>query len=220
MQSHLLKKIRSGLRKFLAPFLAVALCSCATTSFQSTTAEYTGAKPVTVIYVYSFLDLRQGSLGPTFLAEVKRQLADALAQEQIQTKQLWFNDSPLRAQFSLEATGPSFANTTTRVPIDEVVKATQEDERLFGASHRLVVFPAFVITSNTGSNFNVRWDLVDVQTNQVTWTTTSRSQHMKWFLGDENAQERASTFVHGLMSELRKAKVIRNHGAKLHVGRP
>jgi hypothetical protein len=35
---------------------------------------------------------------------------------------------------------------------------------------------------------------------------------MKWFLGDENSQERASTFVQGLLSELRKAKVIRSHG--------
>lgn len=210
MQSFSLMNLWVGLRKVLAPFLALALCSCATTSFQSTTAEYTGTKPVTAIYVYSFLDLRQGSLGPKFLDEVRRQLADALAQEEIRTKQLSFNDSPLRGQFSLEATGPNPANTSTRVPIDEVINATREDEKLFGASHRLVVFPAFVIASNTGSNFNVRWDLIDSQSNQVVWTTTSRSQHMKWFLGDENAQERASTFVQGLMSELRKAKIFQN----------
>lgn len=209
----LIEKFRLEVRKIFAPLLAVALCGCATTSFQSTTGEYAEAKPVTSVYVYSFLDLRKGSLGPNFLAEVKRQLAEALAKEQIASKQLWFEDSPLRAQFSLEASGPSPLNTSTRVPIGEVIKASQEDEKQFGASHRLVVFPAFVLTSNAGSDFNVRWDLVDAQTNQVIWTTTSRSHHMKWFLGDENAQERATTFVQGLMAELRKSKVLRGHGA-------
>lgn len=204
-------KFGSELRRVFALLLAVALCGCATTSFQSATVGYTGTKPVKAIYVYSFLDLRKG-LGPKFLAEVKRQLTDALAKEQVATKQLWFEDSPLRAQFSLEATG-SPANSSMRVPIEEVINATREDEKLFGASHRLIVFPSFVLTSNTGNNFNVRWDLVDTQTNQVTWSTTSRSNHMKWFLGDENAEERASTFVQGFIEELRKAKVLPGHGA-------
>jgi len=192
--------------------LVAAIGGCATTSFNSRAPEYSGTSPVKSIYVYSFLDLREGALGRRFLADVKRQLETAMAQEGVQTKQLWFNESPLRGQFSLEATGPSPANTNTRVPINEVVKATQDDERAFGASHRLIVFPAFVMTSNYGSDFDIRWDLVDVHTGQVTWATTSTSHHMKWFLGDENPQERANTFVQGLMDELRRAKVIANHG--------
>ena len=212
MQSVSMEKFCFFLKKFFAPVFATLLCACTTTSFQSRTPEYTETTPVTAIYVYSFLDLRQGNLGKNFLAEVKRQLNDALAQDGIRTKQLWFNDSPLRGQFSLEETGTNPSHTSTRIPVEEVVKATQEDERSFGASHRLLVFPASVMTSSTATSFDIRWDLVDSQTNKITWTTTSFSYHTKWFLGDENPEERAQTFVQGLMAELRKSKVIQSHG--------
>lgn len=210
-----LLSLRKGLpsckRLFIA-LLTLALCGCATSSFDSKPAAYSGTTPVTAIYVYSFLDLRQGSFGKNFLSEVKRQLDAALLREEVRTKQLWFNESPLRAEFSLEATGPNPARTATRVPVAEVISATSGDERAFGASHRLIVFPASVTSSNTGSNFSVRWDLIDSQTNQVVWTTTSRSQHMRWFLGDENPEDRASTLVQGFIAEFRKANIIKHHG--------
>lgn len=201
-----------GLDRVVALLAAAVLSGCST-NFHSASSPYTDTTPVTAIYVYSFLDLRQGSLGPNFLAETKKQLTAALSREGIRSKQLWFNESPLREQFSLEAKGPNPANTNTRVPVGEVVEATQQDERAFGASHRLVVFPAYVMSSNTGSSFDIRWDLVNSQTNQLSWRTISRSHFQKFFLGDENPQDRASEVVQGLMSELRKAKVIRSSGA-------
>jgi hypothetical protein len=194
--------------------LAIALLSaCATTSFRSNAPEFTGENRVSSVYVYSFLDLREGALGRKFLAEVKRQLNDSLSRENISSKQLWFNDSPFATQFSLEEKGPNPSNTSTRVPVEEVIKATQDEERLFGASHRLIVFPASVMQSNTGASFGVRWTLVDLKTNQTVWTTTSVSNHAKWFLGDENPEARATTFVEELMSELRKSKAIRERRA-------
>lgn len=194
--------------------LAIALLSaCATTSFRSNAPEFAGENRVSSVYVYSFLDLREGALGRKFLAEVKRQLNDSLSKENISSKQLWFNDSPFATQFSLEETGPNPSNTSTRVPVEEVIKATQDEERLFGASHRLIVFPASVMQSNTGASFSIRWSLVDLKTNQTVWATTSVSNHAKWFLGDENPEARATTFVEELMSELRKSKAIRERRA-------
>jgi hypothetical protein len=188
------------------------LVSACGTTFNSRGQVYDGPNQVTAVYVYSFLDLREGALGRQFLAEVRRQLSDALSKEGIRTKQLWFNESPLRAQFSLEDKGPNQANTSTRVPVDEVVIATREDEQFFGATHRLIVFPASVMMSNTGSNFDIRWTLIDSKSNKVSWSTASFSSHAKWFLGDENPTGRATEFVNGLVGELRKAHVISNRG--------
>lgn len=193
----------------IAAVFAMALLSgCATTSFHPRPPEYKGT-PVTAVYVYSFLDLREGHLGPKFLAEVKRQLSEAFAQEGVRDRQLWFEESPLRAQFSLQTAGRTDFRSKTRVPVGEVIEATKEDERLFGASHRLVVFPSLVSTSTTSNMFTIRWDLVDVHSGRVVWTTVSRSNHMKWFRGDESPQERAAIFVRALMDELRKAGAVR-----------
>lgn len=199
------------MRGLMVVAIAVLVSACGTT-FNSRGQVYDGPGQVTAVYVYSFLDLREGALGKQFLVEVRRQLSDALSKEGIRTKQLWFNESPLRAQFSLEAKGPNPATTNTRVPVDEVVVATREDELSFGATHRLLVFPASVMMSNTGSNFDIRWTLIDAQTNKVHWSTTSFSSHMKWFLGDENPTGRATEFVDGLMAELRKSHVISGRG--------
>lgn len=199
-------------RRLMIISITFLVGACGTT-FNSRGQVYDGPSQVTAVYVYSFLDLREGALGRQFLAEVRRQLSDALAKEGIRTKQLWFNESPLRTQFSLEEKGPNQATTSTRVPIDEVVMATREDEQSFGATHRLIVFPASVMMSNTGSNFDIRWTLIDSQTNKAHWSTTSFSSHAKWFLGDENPTGRASEFVNGLMAELRKSHVISGRGA-------
>lgn len=212
MNAPLTNVLRSTCKKLSGLVIILLLSACATTSFQSKTSEYTGVTPVSAVYVYSFLDLREGNLGKKFLAEVKRQLDEALAKNGIRVKQLWFNDSPLRAQFSLAETGPNPSNTSTRVPVDEVIKATQDDERLFKVSHRLVAFPTSVMNANTGASFHIRWDLVDAQTNRLVWSTTSFSYHAKWFLGDENPEERANTFVQGLIMELYKSKAIPSRG--------
>lgn len=198
-------------RRLLVVAFAILVGACGTT-FNSRGQVYNGSSPVNAVYIYSFLDLREGALGKQFLAEVKRQLSDALSKEGIRTKQLWFNESPLRAQFSLEAKGPNQATNSTRVPVDEVVTASREDEQSFGATHRLLVFPTSVMMSNTGSNFDIRWTLIDSQTNKIQWSTTSFSSHTKWFLGDENPAGRATEFVDGLMAELRKSHVISGRG--------
>ena len=199
---------RAALKCVLAGLMAICLSGCGTTSFDSKAGDYKGSSPVTSLYIYSFLDLREDRLGKKFLAEVQRQLPIALAKEGLNSKQFWFNASPLKAQFALEATrtGPS---TSGRVPVNEIVKANQQDEVEFGASHRLVAFPSFVVSSGSGSRFTVQWDLVDTRTNIMNWTTVSSSNFENWLLQDENSDERAKTFVMALITELKAAKAIK-----------
>ncbi len=160
------------------------------------------------LYVYSFLDVREGILGKKFLAEVQRQLGEALAADGVKSKQLWFENSPLRNDFSLAAVGQNPASTAMRIPVEEVIKANQGDDASFGSTHRLLALPASVTSTNTSIHFMVRWVLIDAQTNKVQWSTSSASNEMRWFLGDENPVGRAKDFVDGLMVELRKSGAI------------
>ncbi len=214
MKARTVNLISNRFQIFFLVLISTTLASCTTTKFQSKSIEYTDTVPVTAIYLYSFLDLREGILGPRFIDEVKHQFPAATSQEGIALQQLWFNDSPLRAQFSLEAVKTN-SGSKTRVPVDEVIQANQENERSFGASHRLIAFPSSVMASTTANSFDIRWALVNTKTNQVSWATTSFSYHQVWFGRDDNPQERAKTFVQGFMSELRKAKVIQSKQSQI-----
>jgi hypothetical protein len=186
--------------------LFAGLSGCAT-NFR-TIQPLAGKAPPTSLYVYSFLDAREGAMGPQFLAEVRDQLGKALESRGVRHKQLWFNDSPLRTEYALEAkaTGP---RSSTRVPVGEIITATRAEEAAFGASHRLVIFPVEVVQSNAFTGFHVRWDLIDAHTNERSWSATSYSQHQKWFLGDENPRDRATSFVQDALAEMEKAGVLR-----------
>jgi hypothetical protein len=187
--------------------LFAVLSGCAT-NFR-TTQPFAGKAPPTSLYVYSFLDLREGTMGPRFLGEVRDQLGKALESRGVRQKQLWFNESPLRTEYALEAKRAGSGASSMRVPVGEVIAATRDEEEAFGASHRLVIFPVEVTQSNTFSGFQVRWDVIDAKTNERNWSTTSYTQHTKWFLGDENPQDRARSFVEAALTEMEKAGVFK-----------
>lgn len=196
----------SALRTVVACLLFAIFAGCAT-SF-STPKPFLGASPPSAVYIYSFLDLREGILGPKFLAEVREQVAHDFRSRGIRVKQLSFNDSPLRGQFALQANQSARGKSSTRVPINEVIAENRADEASFNTSHRLIIFPIEVIQSNAYSGFHVRWSLLDAKTNQLDWFTNSYTQHQKWFLGDENPIGRAKQFVEAAIAEMEKAGVF------------
>lgn len=192
----------------LAFVLLAVTAGCATTSFRTPPPQYQGKSPVTAIYVYSFLDYREGKFGPKFLAEVQRRLPEAIAAHGVKTKVLSFGDSAMRAKFSITGKPVGPGGSVDRIPLEEVIAENRPDEEMLGPSHRLVVVPSYTIYSNYGSNFDVRWDMFDAKTNERVWTATSQSHHMKWLLPDENPGERAESFVEGVIAEMEKASVL------------
>jgi hypothetical protein len=190
------------------PFLVFALCTGCATNFRPA-QPFAGKSSVSSVYIYSFLDLREGTIGPNFLTEVRQEFARGFESRAVRTKQLWFNESPLRAQYALqsEQTGPG--KSSLRVPVDEVIAANRADEESIGTTHRLVIFPIQVSQSSSYSGFQVRWDIRDAKTNELNWSTTSYSQHQRWVGGDENPAGRAKEFVEAAIAEMEKAGVFR-----------
>ncbi len=196
--------------------LVLILSGCASKPTFTAHSFYTGERLVRSIYIYSFLDLREQEVGSKFLREFKRELAAQLDGVGVKNRQLWFNDSPARAEFSkVDAPmGTTFSgqDSTTRtvikdVPIGQVVQLNSEEERTFNATHRLIVFPENTTVGGV-TGYQLRWDIIDARTGKLEWTTRSTTQNGNWWSNDEAPVERARVLVEGLISELRKNSVL------------
>jgi hypothetical protein len=211
---------RIGRRAVLALLPALGLPGCAVTQVRTPVREFQGQRPVSAAYVYSFMDLRERELGSKFLDQLRRQLGDALASHDVRSTQLSFSESPVRSEYAMgpdPARGFSWGllagrpreSSSTRVPVREVVAANLAAESNFGASHRLIVFPAMLTQTGVGANFDVRWDLIDVVTGRLDWFSLTSTRHMNLIYKDENPESRAKALVDNVTAEMLKAGVLR-----------
>lgn len=190
------------LRNLAVSAMAVLIAGCSSTMVRKPPAPYAGKDAVKSMYVYSYLDC-QDIFSPKFLEEVRKQLPAALEARGIHMKQLYCSESPVRKNYALlEKQG------STKIPVGEIISENRVNEEVFGASHRLIIFPYSTSWSNQGSYYNVQWSLVEVETDQVVWTVTTFSAHQRWFLGDEFPADRAKDFVGGVVNEMEKSKIF------------
>ncbi len=195
----------------LAVILAVGLSACASKPrFNESTPIYSGTQPVTSLFIYSFLDVREQSLGKNFLRELERQLKDELSSHGVQSRQLSSLDSPYMASFSLGSTQTGYLRTGISVPVAEVIQDNASVESASGASHRLVMFPKLIHRYGDGPPiYEVNWDLIDVRTGRLNWSVTSSTMHGVWLHNDEKPVERAQLMVQGIIEQMKIGRVLK-----------
>ncbi|HZY17520.1 MAG TPA: hypothetical protein VFE82_03515 [Ramlibacter sp.] len=189
-------------RRFLVLLSVLSLTACATNQFTGTQVASSGVSLKNArLQVYSFLDIRDVEFGPQMLNEVDRQLAAALSAESVQVRTLRFKESEPGKYFSS-------TNAGVRVPVGETISSNRVEEREFPADLRLIVFPSKMTLSGAWKFYDVRWELQDVNTGRIVWTTTSHGKHLNAWKNDENPEERAKTIVDGIMNEFRGSKAL------------
>ncbi len=186
--------------------LSVFFTGCAMNTRYSPSDPYRGTRDVRSIYVYSFLDLREKEIGKLFLSEVERLLGEEFEKRSIKQAQFWFERSSIRGEFALSSApagrtwmGP---RSEMRVPVREVIQANTNNEQALGATHRLIIFPSGTVTGGLGPNFSVKWDLIDTSSGHLNWTASSHSTSTNWVNNDENALERARSFVSDFFAQM------------------
>jgi hypothetical protein len=194
---------------FLATSIAV-LAGCAMSPrFEAETPAYTSQKEVKSIYIYSFMDVRETEFGPQYLKEVEQQLGPALEKHGIRSQQLWFKRSPVAKEYSMADTPTAPLRSSKRVPIAEVIRENIPNEKAFGGTHALILFPSSVRATGSGALLTVRWDLYDGETHNLEWSTLSDSNHYNWIKNDEAPKERAALFVEGALQQMKKSGIIK-----------
>jgi hypothetical protein len=202
---HNQRRLQRQLRNLAVSAMSVLIIGCSSTIVRKPPAQYAGKDAITNLYVYSYLDCQE-IFSSKFLEEVRKQLPAALEARGVHMKQLYCSESPVRKNYALlEKQG------STKIPVAEVISENRENEEVFNTSHRLIIFPYSTSWSNQSSYYNVQWNLVETKTNEVVWTVTTFSSHMRWFMGDEFPADRAKDFVEGIVNEMEKSNIFVKH---------
>lgn len=201
----------------IALFLSMPLVGGASKPIFTSQTFYTGERQVRSIYVYSFMDLREKEIGPKLMLHFRQQLTTQLKEIGIESRQLWFNDSPIRADFSIVKTpagttqeGGSLVtrNVIKAVPIAQMVEANRSSESEFAPTHRMLIFPEDVFSGNARTGYQLRWDIVDARTGKLEWTTRSSTSNFNWWTSDEAPAQRARVLAEGIITQMRGNGVL------------
>ena len=192
----------SRLKHLLAAAWVVVLSACAANEFVQTKTHVDSLSiRNSKLFIYSFLDVRTGELGPSLLDEFDRQLTQQLSKSGVTVAILRFKDSEPGKQYSFTSSG-------MQIPVRDTIVQNASNERAMGSDFRLIIFPSQMTVSGAWRFYNVRWDLVETRTGKLVWSTSSRGKHMNAWKNDEDPETRAKTIVDGIVEEMRKSNLL------------
>ncbi|HIV71030.1 MAG TPA: hypothetical protein H9903_08880 [Candidatus Aquabacterium excrementipullorum] len=186
-------------RRLLITAAAASLAGCATNSFRTMKPAAAGLSlKNTKVYAYSFLDLRDHEFGASMLGEIDRQLVEVLGQSGVTLKVLRFRESDIGRSFTMTSGG-------MYVPVRQTVESNAGPEKAFGTTYRLTIFPQKITLTGAWKHYEIRWDLFDVRTGQMVWSSLSEGKHLTLWKNDEQPQERAKTIVDSAVAEMKQS---------------
>ena len=171
----------------------------------------------TVVYVYSFLDVRTEDMGPRMVDQLNSQLEQALNCASVQTKFLLFRDAEtaapsdeVRSESSrpMPELVPNLTEGRTSVPVMGTIARNTAAEAASGAKYRLVVLPSYMSQWGDFRSLDVSWRLTDINTGRVIWAFTTTDRIYQWGRNDVNSRARAASLVKKAMAALRKYGLI------------
>src|SRR6266850_1001568 len=169
----------------------LVLSACATNEFSQTRTLVSGLSlKNSKLIAYSFLDVRDAEFGPSMLDELDKQLAQELLKSGITLSILRFKDSDPGRNYSFTGSG-------MQIPVRETIVRNLANERTMRAEYRLIIFPSKMTLSGAWKFYDLRWELVDVSTGRVIWSTTSHGKHLTAWRSEELPEARAKTIVDG-----------------------
>lgn len=186
----------------MAALLLLAGCTISRNEIvQSGTPEASVDLRSGAVYVYSFLDLREGLFGPTMLAVVNRQIVDKLSIAGVRATVLPFKQSAIGRYYPV-------TRASAEIPINQVIAANARDEAALSARYRLIIFPQSTETQGAWFVYDIRWDLIDIKANRTVWTAKTHGSRLIMWTADEEPEGRAATIADSLLNAMKSAKIL------------
>jgi len=184
--------------------LVMVLSGCAAKPDFNTLVKLEKKIELENLYIYSFLDFREKTIGSDVISDIKKQFDLQFEQRNVQVNQLWYKETSLLTNSSISEEGGE-----ANIPVGQIVNANLLNEQKMDAKYRLIAFPSYVRHGNSNVGYQVRWSLFDATTNERLWTASSWTNNMNWFSRNEMSETRAKVLVQGLMEQLEKAGTIK-----------
>ena len=163
------------------------------------------------LYIYSFLDVREASLGSKYLTEFERIFGEELEKRHVRSRQLWFGRSETSRHTSMIDTGSSaylVRRSSMMVPVKETVLENANDEAGFGARYRLVLFPKQIANQSAGLSYTVHLGIYEVTTGRLVWYATMQGQNFNWVVRDEVPEQRARLAVQSIVEAMERSNLF------------
>lgn len=196
----------------LVSVILFAGCGGTITKVLSPAPTYTGATPVTRLYLYVFLDARPEYMHPVFRRIFEKQLTETFAQASVATRQLWLMDTLAGELLSLDVKANTIGKALS-IPVGRAIRDNRRSEISFNATHRLVVFPRNTYKENwpnSGVKFDIKWDIIDTTTGYYEWSVYTKSPALSKTMSDSDAEAAARDLIKSIATEMRARSVIQN----------
>jgi len=183
------------IRTFLAAIAAVLLSSCATANFdtQHKLGDVRGISGAQV-YIYSFLDVRDGDLGARMVGAVNEQIGAQLAAHGVESALVTYRET--------DAARYTARSGSVMIPVEDIIASQLPQEEALGADYRLIIVPSEMMIYGANQSYVINWDLIDVRTGSLIWTTSLRGNRTIWWAADEDSTRRAQIFVNGVIEQM------------------
>ena len=131
------------MKNLFAAMAVLFLVGCAAKPEFSAVRSSALSKPVTHVYLYSFLKMREDTIGKSLTRKLSMFFEPAFKKHDVDLSQKWFT-----LQDSVPGHSMMDGNDGMAVPVKAYIAGHMDKEVQSGADYRLVVFPSYVSYGN------------------------------------------------------------------------
>jgi hypothetical protein len=157
--------------------------------------------PGSLLYIYSFLDVRETEFTPKVLDQFDAALTARLGALKVSSKILRYNKIK-QDQGEFVANNTSVGSDSRMIPVAQTIDRNLADERAAQARYRLIVFPANFETAGAWRFYEIRFILMDTADNRRAFEYVYKGKHMVMWKNSENADARSKKILDAAFVEL------------------
>ncbi len=159
--------------------------------------------PGSLLYVYSFLDVRENEFTPKVLDQFDAALTARLDALEVSSKILRYNKAK-QAKGEFVANNMSFGDDSRMIPVGQTIDQNLADERATQARYRLIIFPANFQSAGAWRFYDVRFTMMDTENNRPVLEYVYSGKHMVLLKNSENADARSKKILDAVFAELKR----------------
>lgn len=157
--------------------------------------------PGSLLYVYSFLDVRETEFTPKMLDQFDAALTARLDALKVSSKILHYNKAK-QDEGEFVANNTSFGADSRMIPVGQTIDRNLADERAARARYRLIIFPANFESSGAWRFYEVRFIIMDTDNNRRVFDYVYSGKHIVILKNSENANARSKKILDAAFTEL------------------